>query len=179
VAALVAAISRWCEVIVVRDEHLRQKRLRAPGYDYASPGTYWVTICVHHMERRFGHVDDGEVHLNDAGTMVETAWINLPDRFPGMTLDAYVVMPNHLHGIVMIVGEPRVSLSEAIGAFKSITTVSYARGVRAGQYPAFDRTLWQRGFEDRIVQTDRRLETLRAYVEGNPGRWQEKQDAHR
>ena len=59
--------------------------------------------------------------------MVETAWRNLPNRFPGMTLDVYVVMPNHLHAIVMILGESQVSLSEAIGAFKSITTVSTPR----------------------------------------------------
>ena len=72
---------------------------------------------------------------------------------------------------------PLGSLSDAIGAFKSITTVEYTRGVRQGRYPPYDRTLWQRSFKDRIVQSDKRLETLRRYVEGNPGRWQEKQES--
>jgi REP element-mobilizing transposase RayT len=156
-----------------------RKQLRAPGFDYSTPGTYWVTICVHNMECRFGHVEHGLVHLNDAGRMVLRHWLEIPDQFEAVALDAFVIMPNHLHGIVFLhdTGHiPRVSLSTALGSFKSRVTVEYSAGVRSGMYPPYDRTLWQRSFSDRIVQSDRRLDTLRRYVEGNPGRWQDKQD---
>jgi len=154
-----------------------RKPLRAPGFDYATPGMYLVTICVHHMEPRFGTVRNGRVLLNDAGNMVITHWESIPERNSGVHLDAYVVMPNHLHGIIQLplipegVGE---SLGTIVGTFKSLVTVDYSAGVRAGQFPRFDRSLWLRGFQDRIIRDDRMLDTLRAYVEGNPGRWQER-----
>jgi REP element-mobilizing transposase RayT len=120
------------------------------------------------------------MHLNDAGHMVQRHWLEIPSHHQSIDLDAFVVMPNHLHGIVFLrEAEPTspVSLSGVIGAFKSRVAVDYSAGVRAGHYPVYDRSLWQRSFSDRIVQSDRRLETLRQYVEGNPGRWQDKLDA--
>ncbi len=156
-----------------------RKPLRSPDYDYSSPGMYWVTICVHHMECRFGEVTDGLMHLNDAGLIVDSQWQDIPARYPGTALDAHVVMPNHVHGIVFlgttVEGTP-VSLGTIIGEFKSLVTVEYSRGVHEGRFPRYDRALWQRSFQDRIVQTDRRLDELRQYVEGNPGRWQAKLD---
>ncbi len=161
-------------------ERFTRKKLRAQSYDYATPGTYWVTICVHHMECRFGNVVDGAMLLNEAGRLVDGHWRTLPDRYPGLELDMHVVMPNHLHGIVFLGttadGQP-ASLGSMIGAFKSLTTVDYSRGVRGGRFPPYDRTLWQRGFQDRIVQSKWRLDDLRRYVEGNPGRWQDKHDS--
>ncbi|MBA3380118.1 MAG: transposase [Chloroflexia bacterium] len=159
---------------------LVRKKLRAQSYDYSSTGTYWVTICVYHMECRFGAVVDGIMRLNEAGRMVDDHWRSLPGRFAGLKLDAFIVMPNHLHGIIFLgavdEGSP-VSLSAVVGAFKSLTTVEYSHGVRTENFPPYDRSLWQRSFQDRIVQSDRRLDDLRGYVEGNPGRWQEKQDS--
>jgi len=133
------------------------------------------------MECRFGRVTEGTMCLNDAGRMVHSHWQSLPQRYAGLELDAFIVMPNHLHGIVFlgtIADLQPASLSAVIGAFKSLTTVDYSRGVREGHFPPYDRTLWQRGFQDRIVQSEGRLDDLRRYVEGNPGRWQEKQDSH-
>lgn len=161
-------------------EPLVRKKLRARSFDYATPGTYWVTICIHEMECRFGRVVDGLMRLNEAGCMIDDHWQSLPDRYPGLELDAYVVMPNHLHGILFlgtIPDDQSASLSAVIGAFKSLTTVDYSRGVREGRFPPYDRTLWQRSFQDRIVQSEWRLEELRRYVEGNPGRWQDKHDS--
>jgi len=159
---------------------LVRKKLRAQSYDYASTGTYWVTICVHHMECRFGAVVDGIMRLNEAGRMVDDHWRSLSNRHASLELDAYVVMPNHRHGIIFLgvadEGFP-VSLSAVVGAFKSLTTVEYSHGVRNGNFPPYDRSLWPRSFQDRIVQSDWRLKDLRRYVEGNPGRWQDKHDS--
>ncbi len=178
-AATTRFISR-ANVVPEATKPFVRKKLRARAYDYSSTGMYWVTICVHHMECRFGRVEDSVMGMNEAGRMIDQHWQSLPLRYPGLELDAHIVMPNHLHGIAFLgttAEERPVSLSAVIGAFKSLTTVDYSRGVREGRFPPYDRLLWQRSFQDRIVQSEWRLEDLRRYVEGNPGRWQEKQDS--
>lgn len=152
----------------------RRKRLRAQGFDYAEPGAYFVTVCVDRMEHRFGHVHDGCVHLNEAGALILGVWTRIPSRYPDVELDSFVMMPNHLHGILFIgQGErgPSPFLSRIVQAFKSESTVEYGRGVKAGHFPRYERALWQRGFHDKILRDDRMLEAARSYVEGNPGRW--------
>ena len=84
-----------------------RRSLRLKGYDYAQAGAYFITVCTQNRESAFGCVDDGDMRLNDAGRMVRSVWEGLPDRFPGMELDAFVVMPNHVHGIATFVGEGR------------------------------------------------------------------------
>jgi REP element-mobilizing transposase RayT len=152
-----------------------RKPLRLGGFDYSSCGIYFVTVCVQHMESRFGAIEDGQVALNDAGLMVASIWESNATRYSGIALDAFVVMPNHLHTILFLRTEPGaidagVSLSKIVQTFKSLTTVTYTRGVQAGMYPVFDRVLWQRGFHDRILHNHDALEAARLYIEGNPAR---------
>ncbi|MCA1554299.1 MAG: hypothetical protein LC737_07975 [Chloroflexi bacterium] len=87
--------------------HRRSIRLR--GYDYSQAGAYFVTICAQNRECLFGEVVDGEMELNDAGAMLVRWWDELPNKFPAVESDAFVVMPNHIHGIVVIAddGQPR------------------------------------------------------------------------
>lgn len=87
------------------DIHHRRS-IRLKGYDYSSAGAYFVTICVHGRECLFGRIIDYKMQLNNAGKMVENVWLELPGRFPDVVLDAFVVMPNHFHGILFIVGAP-------------------------------------------------------------------------
>lgn len=82
--------------------HRRSVRLR--GYDYSQAGAYFVTICTQNRECLFGDMVDGEMRLNDAGRVVHGVWNDLPDHYAGVKLDAFVVMPNHVHGIIVIVG---------------------------------------------------------------------------
>ena len=82
--------------------HRRSIRLR--GYDYTSAGAYFATICTQERACLFGDVADGQVRLNDAGNMVESIWSELPGHYPGVEVDAFIVMPNHLHGIIVLVG---------------------------------------------------------------------------
>jgi hypothetical protein len=83
--------------------HNRQS-IRLKGYDYSQPGWYFITICVQNRWCLFGNVIDGEMVLNDAGIMVENEWLKLPLRFSNIKLHEYVVMPNHFHSIIEIVG---------------------------------------------------------------------------
>ena len=86
-----------------RDQrHRRSIRMR--GYDYSQPGAYFVTIVTQGRECVFGEIVDGETRLNPAGQMIATVWGDLPVRFPFVQMDAFVVMPNHLHGIIVLTG---------------------------------------------------------------------------
>ena len=80
--------------------HRRSIRLRE--YDYAGAGAYFVTVCAHERQCLFGGIREGVMTLNEAGMIVESVWQALPDRFPQIVLDEFVVMPNHFHGIVVI-----------------------------------------------------------------------------
>lgn len=77
-----------------------RRSIRLPGYDYSQAGAYFVTICTQNRLCLFGEVADGRMIQNVAGQMVETVWQQLPDRFPQILMDAFVVMPNHVHGII-------------------------------------------------------------------------------
>ena len=92
-------------------ERRHRRSIRLEGYDYTQPGSYVVTPCVHGRECLFGEIVDGEIHLNDRGDMVRSAWHDLPGRCPGLSLDAFVIMPNHVHGIIILPsrrGESRI-----------------------------------------------------------------------
>ncbi len=83
------------------DENDR-KTIRLKGYDYAQNGAYFVTICIKNKECISGEILDGGILLNDAGEMIQTVWNALPEHYPHVELDQFVVMPNHMHGIVVI-----------------------------------------------------------------------------
>jgi len=83
----------------------RRRTIRLKGYDYTRAGAYFVTVCVQGRERLFGEIVDGEMRLNEAGRMVQSVWDESPVHYPGVEVDAFVVMPNHVHGIVVLTGD--------------------------------------------------------------------------
>ena len=93
-----------------------RRSIRLRGYDYSRAGAYFVTICVQNRACEFGEIVDGEMVLGDSGGMVETVWNELPDRFLNIDLDAFVIMPNHIHGIIVFVGAPLVGAHSKHGA---------------------------------------------------------------
>lgn len=153
----------------------QRKNTRLQTFDYTNPGHYFVTTCLNTREPLFGRVDDGVMILNAAGACVQDTWCSLPQRVPTLLLDAFVVMPNHLHGILTLHNgsraHPVVTLGDVIKAFKSTSTTAYIQGVRQLGWPPFAGKLWQYNYYEHII---RHLETKRAYIEGNPGRWQDK-----
>ena len=82
--------------------HRRSIRLR--GYDYSRPGAYFVTTCTQNRECLFGKIVGGEMVLNDAGRMINIVWNEIQENYPGVETDEFVVMPNHIHGIIVLVG---------------------------------------------------------------------------
>jgi REP element-mobilizing transposase RayT len=112
------------------DNHTLPKRRspRLKDYDYSQDGGYFVTICTQNRVCLFGDVADGVMRLNDAGKMVVVYWEEATRKFPGLILDAAIVMPNHMHGIIFLPGS--ISLLTVIQWFKTMTTNAYIRGVK-------------------------------------------------
>jgi len=153
-----------------KKHHRRSIRLR--GYDYSKPGAYYVTICVNKRLCVFGDVVEGRMVLNDAGKMVWKWWEELNKKFKSVHTDETVVMPNHFHGIIFIVGAdlcvcPKdqtfhtppqgehtgsplqdnvIPLSKMIQWFKTMTTNEYIRNVKHNGWSPFNKKLWQRDY---------------------------------
>ena len=88
---------------MTRDDPQHHRPLRSKRYDYTQPAAYFITICTHGRAPLFGEVVDGEMRLNAMGEIVRACWHEIPDHSQHVELDAFVVMPNHVHGIVCIV----------------------------------------------------------------------------
>jgi REP element-mobilizing transposase RayT len=131
------------------------------GFDYATGGAYFVTVCVSGMRCLFGEVVDDRMILNSLGRSVEKALVDAPTHWIGVRLDRFVVMPNHVHAIVWLDSRAGQAppLHRLVGGFKA--AASRAAG----------RPLWQRSFHDRVIRDDAELEALRRYVAENPLRW--------
>jgi putative transposase len=161
---------------------------RLRGYDYSQPGAYFITICTHSRELLFGEIIDGEMLLNAAGQIVMEEWMRTPSVRSEMGIDEFVVMPNHVHGIVVIaenndfpaVGahgraplhqpthrKPR-SLGSFVAGFKSIVT----RRINA-QSGTLGKPVWQRNYYEHIIRNENEHNRIRGYILDNPRRWAE------
>ena len=80
----------------------QRRSIRLHGYDYSQTGAYFITLCTQNREHRFGEIVNGEMVMHDAGRIVAECWEQIPNHFPDAELDEWVVMPNHIHGIVII-----------------------------------------------------------------------------
>jgi REP element-mobilizing transposase RayT len=164
--------------------------MRLAGYDYAQAGAYFVTACTQGRVCLFGEVVDGEMRTNEAGAMVKRVWEELPKFYAGVALDVFVVMPNHVHGIIVLVGAapracpcgglgtgqpqgvaPTITLPDVVHRFKTLTTRRYVEGVKRGWWPVFERRLWQRGYYEHVIRDEASLDAIRRYVVDNPSRW--------
>nr|WP_315862938.1 transposase [Thermosynechococcus sp. NK55a] len=84
-------------------ERHHRRSIRLKGYDYTQPGAYFITICTHDRACLFGEVVEGQMRLNEAGHIAQQCWTDIPNHFPHIQLDEFIIMPNHVHGILVIV----------------------------------------------------------------------------
>ena len=156
--------------------------LRLPGYDYSQSGFYFITICTHEKRCFFGAVVHNGVRLSEAGTIAQTIWQSLTQRFQEVELDAYVIMPNHMHGILRVTRQPPVS-----GRQQSMGSEGVSRPLRLGHIvrifkEATTYTIhkagvadfgWQRAYYESIVRNEASLDRIRQYILSNPARWRQ------
>jgi REP element-mobilizing transposase RayT len=153
----------------------QRKYHRYRDYDYSSAGAYFFTICVQNRLPLLGHVDLTGMHLNNAGQMVQSYWEEMPQRYPGVAIDALIIMPDHIHGIIFLGTDPDsptdIALGQLIRWLKSWTTRVYAENVPANGWPRFEKRLWQQNYYDEILRNHAAIESRREYIEKNPWRW--------
>ncbi|MEW6536140.1 MAG: transposase [Candidatus Auribacterota bacterium] len=153
----------------------QRKINRLSQYDYSKNGYYFVTICTRNKTKYFGQIVNGEMHLNRYGTIAENVWIQIPQHYDGVALDEFVIMPNHIHGIIAI-STDRIesqdvrtahygSLSNIIGAYKSLCTKKFRK------FDADADSIWLRSFYDHVVRNDESLHEIREYIRLNPLKW--------
>ena len=156
----------------------QRKNHRLRGFDYRSNVAYFVTICTHDRRFAFGDILHGKLHPTRRGLIAGECWNDLPNHHPHVELDAFVVMPNHVHGILCFVGATPAlsataelqshSLGTVIGSYKSAVT----RRINQLRPQSADN-LWQRGYYDRVSRNDCSYETIWQYVDDNPRCWDE------
>jgi REP element-mobilizing transposase RayT len=150
-----------------------RKQLRKRDHDYSQPGYYFVTICTADRRQWFGYIANDEMHLNHAGNIAQSVWNSLLDRFPGLELDRYIVMPNHMHGIIALTEtiqypgskkKQKPTLSDVIDTFKGAVTHQIHTTISK-------HLVWQKSFHDEIIRSDRMLDNQRQYIIDNPICW--------
>lgn len=160
-------------------ERYRRRSERLSGYDYSQAGAYFVTICTKDRACLLGEIAAGAMHLNDAGNIVEAAYHGLPGRFRSTAIDEFVVMPNHVHGIIVVgaqfIAPPFLdanqgainrapTLGDVVRAFKAVST----RQIRLHANPQFG---WQRNYYEHVVRNEESLNRIRQYIAENPLQW--------
>jgi putative transposase len=217
-----------------------RRSIRLKGYDYSQAGLYFITICVQDRKCLFGEIVDGEMILNDAGKMADNEWVKIPERFTNVQLHEYIVMPNHFHAVMEIVGATLVvaqnthtnpvaqnthtnpvaqnthtnpvaqnthtnpvaqnetvdpdnetvdnekgqpqgiaptakpkTVGDMVGAFQSIATVEYIRGVKQLGWQTFNGKLWQRNYYEHIIRDEQSYQRISDYIINNPKNWKD------
>ena len=159
----------------------RRRSIRLRHYDYSRAGTYFITVCTNGRELLFGEVIDDEVKLNELGRIAAEEWLKSAQVRTEIELDTWVVMPNHIHGIVMITDDRRKSdrsvapsgprprsLGALMAGFKSAATkrINTMRGTPGA-------SVWQRNYYEHVIRNESALNRIRQYVADNPARWSE------
>ena len=147
--------------------HPIRKPNRLPDFDYSQPGSYFVTMVIQHRQAILGCVVDGQMILSEPGQIVQKTWDDLPTHYPGIHLDGFVVMPNHVHGLITII-DSKYPLTEIIRGYKSFS----ARGINLARNEQ-GQPVWQRSFYDHIIRDEKEFQKILDYIETNPIRWDE------
>lgn len=152
---------------------------RLKQHDYATGGAYFLTLCVDGRACLFGSIREGVMHLSPAGVMVHSVWSELGQRYAGVMVDEFIVMPNHMHGILILVDrdEPQeepvpLSLSEILRRFKTFTANQYRMAMKREEWQPWDGTLWQRNYHEHVIRNDRDLDAVRLYIANNVQQWE-------
>lgn len=164
-----------------------RRSIRLKDYDYSQAGAYFITIVAYQRENLFGEIVDGEMRLSDAGQIVGTTWIEISNHFRNVELDEFVVMPNHVHGIIVIhedrrdvgaihelplpndanrVTRRKMFLPKIIGYFKmnAAKRINVMRGTSGAH-------LWQRNYYERVIRNETEWNAICQYIANNPLDW--------
>jgi REP element-mobilizing transposase RayT len=164
-----------------------RKSVRIKDYDYSQPGAYFVTICTRNRECMFGEIIDGEMVLNRFGIIVNEEWLRtaILRVWETVEIDTYIIMPNHVHGIVVInhgrgvlqyaptgmLRSPSQTIGAIIRGFKSASTkrINLSRNTPGNP-------VWQRNYYEHVIRDEDDLNRIRQYIFENPAHWAEDEE---
>lgn len=168
-----------------------RRSIRLKGYDYSQAGLYFVTICCQDRICRFGEINNGEMILNKYGQIAYNEWMKTPQLRPNVELDAFIVMPNHIHGVLKIneigrgelhspnndsfdnkgeCNSPLRSPSNTVGAIVRGYKSSVTKQLRL---MGFNEKLWQRNYYEHIICNNKSYLIISKYILNNPVKWKE------
>jgi len=175
------------------NDEYRSNSPRLEVWDYSNPWWYFITTNIKNHKHWFGDVIDGEMGLNKMGKYAKESWLDIPNHYPFVELETFVIMPNHIHGIIIlseksivrkniaIVDEGHAphlqsrdksnfhTLSNIVGSFKSeVTKLAHKNGCKEFN--------WQKSFYDRIIRNERELYNIQKYIQQNPLKWSIEKD---
>ncbi len=176
----------------------QRRSIRLPSYDYSSEGAYFVTICTKNRECLFGEIRNGTVELSRAGQIVRNCWLEIPKHFGNVQLDEFVILPNHMHGIIVLekqveciqplqnnnVGvqyiEPSPGIDPALKKYQHVTPKSIGSIIRSFKAAitrwcrenSLEGQIWQRNYYEHIIRNESSLNKIRQYIIDNPLNWQ-------
>jgi putative transposase len=183
------AIICYNTFMVFNPEIHHRRSIRLKGFDYSCPGDYFITVCVIKKELFFGKIVDHQMILNEIGELVKQEWLNTQKIRENIVCDEFVVMPNHIHGILRLNYDCRGTLPRAhsiekfgkplsnsvptiIRLFKSTSTkqINSLRGIPG-------TIIWQRNYYEHVIRNEVELMQIRKYVKSNPLHWQEDEES--
>jgi putative transposase len=159
-----------------------RKSIRLKEYDYSLPGEYFITICTFDRNCILGEIIEEKMKLSSSGEIVKKCWEQIPGYYKDVELDEYIIMPNHIHGIVVLT-EPvgaihesplpitpqqrrKMKLSKIVGRFKMTTAkeINILQGISG-------KSVWQRGYYEHIIRNEKELYNIRDYIINNSTKW--------
>ena len=170
----------------------RGQTFRLKNWDYSSIGIYFVTICSHNKEHYFGKIDNGAMQFSAIGQIVKNDWLEIQEQFPFVQLDAFVVMPNHIHGKLIL--EKSINIIRSVNTNKTEANDNLG-GIAGKKNPMFHYNIsriirwykgkctfeirkidqmfkWQSLFHDHIIRDEYSLKNIRQYIQENPSNWE-------
>jgi putative transposase len=165
----------------MKTKHPNRKPIRLRQHDYSSLGMYFITICTYQKKCLFGAISEGAMTLNKFGKIAQDNWLKISQRFANVQLDEFVIMPNHLHGIIFISDElhncnkagasPAPTVGNIVGAYKSLVfreCLEISKKINPNFYL---KKLWQRNYYDHIIRNEKSFDEIRKYIVENPLNW--------
>ncbi|KAB2858962.1 MAG: hypothetical protein F9K09_04120 [Flavobacteriales bacterium] len=175
-----------------------RRSIRLKGYNYSQAGLYFITICCKNRICRFGNVVDGKMMLNEFGIVAYNEWVKLSERFSNFELDVFQIMPNHMHGIILLndisvagftpaqndlytqndvkpndnnrtTARVAPTVSNIVGAYKSLVA-NGCLDIFKSQNETIGK-LWQRNYYEHIIRNEQSYQTITEYIINNPAKW--------
>jgi REP element-mobilizing transposase RayT len=158
-----------------------RRSIRLKNYDYSQQGAYFVTICTQYRQCLWGQIKQDQILLNNLGSVALQCWLEIPTHFPSVELDVFVIMPNHLHGILWI--KESLNQEDKYNQYQKVVKGSIPSIVRSFKAAVTKKInqicqqkgaslIWQRNYHEKIIKDEEMLNNIREYILNNPRNWE-------